>query len=173
MSTSAPDDGAREAAALPSGRFSGRSEFQQVFRDALAGAVQEGWSQIIISDADFEDWPLGERAVAEMLHDWCRPGRKFVVLARRYDELVRRHARFVTWRRTWAHLIECWSCTSADPQELPSGLWSPSWHMRRLDLEHSTGMCGADPKRRLQMHESLQEWLRKSSPSFPATTLGL
>ncbi len=168
-----PDETLSAAGALPSGRFAGRSEFQQLVRDALATAAREGWREIVFSDANFEDWPLGERVVAESLQAWSASGRRFILLARSYDEVTRRHARFVTWRRTWSHIIECWRCASADPLELPSAIWSPVWALRRLDLERSTGVCGAEPDRRVLLRESLDEWLRKSSPGFPATTLGL
>jgi len=161
------------AGALPSKRFAGRTEFQQLVRDALEHAAAEGWREIIFSDATFEDWPLGERAVAESLQNWAGSGRKFIMLAKNYDDIARRHARFVTWRRTWAHTIQCWRCPSADALELPSAIWSPVWAMRRLDLERSTGVCGAEAERRVSLRESLDEWLRKSSAGFPASTLGL
>ena len=158
---------------LPAGRFSGRSEFAQIVRDALAGAAREGWREIIISDASFEDWPLGERAVVDSLQAWSRAGRRLVVLAQRYDEVHRRHARFVTWRRTWAHLVEAHRCAVASTMDLPSAIWSRAWALRRLDLERSTGTCGREPERRLQIREALDEWLRKSTPGFPSSTLGL
>ena len=163
----------RPALSLPFGRFSGRSEFAQLVRDALACAAREGWSEIIISDATFEDWPLGERAVAESLQAWSTSGRKFTMLGKRYDEVSRRHARFVNWRRTWAHVVECRRCAVAELLELPSAIWSPVWALRRLDLERSTGVCGSEPERRLLIRESLDEWLRKSMPGFSASTLGL
>ena len=47
------------------------------------------------------------------------PGRKLVMLAGHYDDVIRNHARFVTWRKTWAHLIECRRCTAADAAALP------------------------------------------------------
>jgi len=169
----APAASGGAASSLPAGRFSGRSEFGQIVRDALACAAREGWREIIISDAGFEDWPLGERVLAESLQAWSKAGRKFTMLAQRYDEVSRRHARFVTWRRTWAHIVECRRCGVADPLELPSAIWSPVWALRRLDLERSTGTCGGEPERRLQIRESLDEWLRKSAPGFPASTLGL
>lgn len=158
---------------LPDGRFAGRNDFRQLIRDALATAASEGWRQIILSDASFEDWPLGERAVSDALGDWARSGRSFVMLARSYDTVVRDHARFVTWRKGWGHIIECWTCASADPLELPSAIWSPAWVMQRLDPVRSSGICGREPERRLMLRESLDEWLRKSSPGFPASTLGL
>jgi hypothetical protein len=159
--------------ALPSKRFAGRVEFQQLVRDALAHAAAEGWREIIISDANFEDWPLGERAVEQSLQDWSGSGRKFIMLAKNYDEVTRRHARFVTWRRTWAHNIQCLRCPSADALELPSAIWSPVWAMRRLDLDQSTGVCGSEAERRVSLRESLDEWLRKSTAGFAASTLGL
>ena len=64
---------------LPAGRFEGRVAFQQLVRDALACAAREGWPELILSDASFHDWPLGERAVADSLQDWARAGRRFVL----------------------------------------------------------------------------------------------
>ncbi len=159
--------------ALPSGRFEGRAAFQQIVRDALAAAAREGWRELVLSDADFADWPLGERAVVQSLQDWSAGGRRCILLAKRYDEVVRRHARFVGWRGTWGHIIDARACSSADPLELPSAIWTPAWVMHRLDSERSNGYCGLEPERRLLLRENLNEWLRKSSPSFPANTLGL
>ena len=162
-----------DAQPLPSGRFECRVAFQQLVRDALACAAREGWREIIMCDANFADWPLGERAVAESLQAWSKTGRQVTLLAKRYDEVVRRHARFVSWRGTWSHIIEARACTGADPLELPSAIWSPGWVMHRLDPERCNGYSGAEPERRLALRESLNEWLGKSSPAFPASTLGL
>jgi hypothetical protein len=172
MSEAERDD-SKEALPLPSRRFTGRAEFQQLVRDALACAAREGWQQIILSDADFGDWPLGERAVAQSLQEWSATGRHITLLARRYDTVVRSHARFVTWRKTWSHIIDARACSSADPLELPSAIWSPGWVMQRLDPERCNGVCGSEPDRRVLLRESLNGWLQKSSPSFPAVTLGL
>lgn len=158
---------------LPSGRFAGREAFAQLVRDALACAAQQGWHEIIVSDATFEDWPLHERTVSDSLHAWSRAGRRFVMLANRYDAVLRNHARFVSWRRTWSHVIECRVCRDLDPADFPSVLWSPVWAVRRLDLFHSTGTCGAEPDRRVQIRETLDELNRNSGPGFPSSTLGL
>ena len=61
----------------------------------------------------------------------------------------------------------------ADALDLPSALWSPAWVMHRRDTERSNGWCGSEPERRVLLRESLNEWLLKASPAFPATTLGL
>lgn len=158
---------------LPQGRFEGREAFAQAVRGALACAAREGWREIILSDAGFADWPLGERAVAESLQAWSASGRRCLLLARRYDELQRRHARFVSWRQAWAHLIEARACPAADEGEIPSAIWSPGWVMQRLDPQRCVGVCGCEPERRLALREALDEWLRTSTPAFPATTLGL
>jgi hypothetical protein len=65
------------------------------------------------------------------------------------------------------------ACPSADPLELPSAIWSPGWVLERRDLARSTGYSGSEPQRRVLLRESLNEWLLKATPSFPATTLGL
>src|SRR4051812_23478037 len=92
--------------ALPSGRFEGREAFRQLVRDALACAAREGWREIILCDADFSEWPLGEREVAQSLQDWSATGRRCTLLARKWDSVVRSHARFVAWRKTWSHIID-------------------------------------------------------------------
>ncbi|WP_332816395.1 hypothetical protein [Ramlibacter sp.] len=161
------------AAALPQGRFEGRQAFAQLVRDALACAAREGWREVVLADPSFADWPLGERAVAESLHAWSAGGRRCVLLARRYDELPRRHARFVSWRQAWSHIVEARACPSADELEVPSLVWSPGWVMQRMDPQRCIGVSGSEPARRLALRELLGEWLQKSSPAFPATTLGL
>ena len=93
---------------LPEGRFAGRDEFRHVVRQAIEGAASAGWRQAILSDADFADWPLGERAVVDALDAWAHHGTSFKLLAHRYDEVMRQHARFVAWRVRWSHQVECW-----------------------------------------------------------------
>jgi len=159
---------------LPQGRFEGREAFQQLVRDALACAAAEGWPEIILSDADFHDWPLGERAVVESLQAWAKTGRRMTLLACRYDDVVRRHARFVQWRRTWDHILNCRRSSAADVLDLPSAIWSPGWVLQRLDPERCIGVTGVEPERRVLLRETLNEWVRnKSSLGFPSTTLGL
>jgi hypothetical protein len=162
------------APALPSGAFFGRETFRQLVRDALARAAAEGWRELLLCDATFFDWPLGERACVEALTTWMRGGnRRFTMLARRYDEVPRQHARFVEWRRQWSHRIDCRACPSADPQDLPSALWSPGWVFQRLDPVLRSGVAGPEPDRRQLLREPIDHWLGLSTPGFPVTTLGL
>jgi hypothetical protein len=158
---------------LPTGRFSGREAFEKTVRDALASADRLGWREIIVSDATFSDWPLRERAAVESLHAWSRAGRRFVMLATRFDDVQRHFARFVAWRQTWGHIIECRLCRDADPLDFPSAIWTPGWMMQRHDTERSVFVCDTQPARRVALKQVLDEWIRNSAPGFPASTLGL
>ena len=153
----------------------GRETFRQLVRDALGRAAREGWRELMLCDATFFDWPLGERVCVEALEVWARGGgnRQFTMLAKRYDEVPRRHARFVEWRRQWSHKIECRACASVDPQDLPSALWSPVWALQRLDPALSNGVSGGQPERRQWLREQIDQWISRSTSAFPATTLGL
>ncbi len=159
--------------ALPQGRFGGPTEFAELVRVAFAAAAAQGWREIIICDSTFESWPLGERAVAQSLQDWSKSGRRLTMLAKNYNEVTRRHARFVSWRRTWAHVVDCRANAALSDDDMPSALWSPVWVFQKLDLTRCAGVCGNEPARKVALKERLDECLRLSSPSFAATTLGL
>jgi hypothetical protein len=159
--------------ALPQGRLEGRSAFVQAVRDALQIAAQEGWNELILCDANFADWPLGERVVAEALQDWSRTGRRFVLLAMDYSGMRRLHPRFVKWRQTWDHIIECRSCRATDALAFPSVFWSPAWVMQRIDVERDVLVCDNAASRRVTLRQLLDECRRDSTPGFPASVLGL
>ncbi|MDO5088005.1 MAG: hypothetical protein Q4D74_10440 [Comamonadaceae bacterium] len=162
-------------APLPQGRLQGREAFRQAVRDALCHAASgaTGWREIILSDASFADWPLGERSVAEALHAWARHGQRLTLLARRYDDVPRLHPRFVQWRRTWSHKVEARACPAADAGDLPSVLWAAPWALHRLNPLHSLCISGSEAERRALLREELDGWLARSTPGFAATTLGL
>jgi len=158
---------------LPQGPFSGRTEFARLVRQALAAAAAQGWREMVWCDPDFGAWPLGERLVAQSLHDWAGSGRKLTVLAEHYDAVRGQHARFVTWRQTWSHVVECRKSGAVSAGRLPSALWSPGWVFERLDRQRCTGVAGSDSARRMALGERLAEHLAASSPGFSATVLGL
>lgn len=158
---------------LPEGRFEGPAEFAAAVRRAFESAATRQWTEVILSDQNFEDWPLGERAVVQSLDQWCRTGRRFTVLAKSYDEIVRRHARFVTWRRTWSHLVDCRTNAALMASEWPSAIWSPTWVLHRTDPARSTGFTSSEPGKRVALRERLDECLRRSSATFASTVLGI
>lgn len=157
----------------PEGLFDGPAQFAQWVRDALEAAAAEGWREMIWSDANFEDWPLRERVVVEHLNAWAQSGRKLTLMALKYDSMRRIHPRFVTWRVNWDHIIDCRVCRGVDASDFPSALWSPDWSLRRLDPVRHTGIASTEARQRLLLRDQLNELYRKSSPGFPASTLGL
>ena len=91
----------------PIAQLSGRHEFHAAVRMALAEAASAGWRELWLCDPDFASWPLGERAVIESLTQWAGVGRRLILLALHFDEVVRRHARWAQWRRQWVHSVQC------------------------------------------------------------------
>jgi hypothetical protein len=158
---------------LPQGAFVGPAAFAELVRKAASQADAEGWTEMVWSDASFEDWPLYEKAVVEGLHLWSRRGRKLILLAHHFDAMRRVHHRFVDWRVRWDHLVECRVCKGVEASEFPSALWTPTWAMRRLDVLRCTGVASVEPRMRLLLREELEELKRQSSPGFPASILGL
>ena len=158
---------------LPEGRFAGRLAFADTIRLALQHAACERWPVLVLCDADFADWPLGERAVIETLNAWAGSGRLLRLLARDFAPLRQQHPRFVQWRTTWAHQVEAQAWARAAAGDLPSALWTPGWALERLDVLRCTGVCSADPARRTALRERIDNAWSRSSPSFAASTLGL
>jgi len=151
----------------------GRGVFADLVRQALAVAAQEGWPQLVLSDADFLDWPLGERAVVESLQAWARQGREIRFLARDFAPLRLAHPRLVAWRTIWSHRVQAQAMPSASGNELPSAIWSADWMLERLDPVRCTLVASTDARRRTGLRERLDACWHKGSPSFAATTLGL
>ena len=158
---------------LEAGQFNGRLAFEDLLREALARAAREGWPEMVWSDATFVDWPLRERVVAESLHAWAAAGRRLTLLAARYDEVLRHQPRFVTWRQTWGHLVDCRVVRNVATVDFPSALWSPHWCLHRTDLTRSNGVWSVERGRLMTVRELLTERLRNSSPGFSASVLGL
>ncbi|MDR2328880.1 MAG: hypothetical protein LBE58_04740 [Comamonas sp.] len=162
-----PDDGL-------SGRFEGRAAFDAQLQYFLQQAAAQGWRQIIVADADFADWAWGSADAVELLHHWARQGGQMTVLAHRFDRLVQRHPRWVQWRKTWDHRLQCRRLLSRDVAQVPSALWSPQWAVQRLDVDRCVGVASAERSAIVPLGERLQEWIRSAStPDFAATVLGL
>jgi hypothetical protein len=157
----------------PQGKLEGRDAFVDLVVRSVEIAAEQGVNALCWMDPDFEDWPLGERRLQAALQAWGRTGRRMVLMAGRFDRLVQRHHRFVSWRQQWAHIIECWQCPKADLAEYPSAILLPQWSMRRIDVEQCVCVLSAERAAVLALQELRQQWLRKSSKGFPATVLGL
>lgn len=158
---------------LPTGVFAGREVFRQMVRDAFSSAARDGWHEMLICDPTFEDWPLRELSVVSSLHAWAKNGRKLTMLATNFDGVARNQPRFVAFRKTWSHIIECRRCRTLVLLDFPSAIWSRNWVMQRVDLVRSAGVSGPEAARRVRLKEILDEKIRASILGFPATTLGL
>jgi hypothetical protein len=158
---------------LPTGRMEGREVFADLVRRVVAVAAQEGWPTLVLSDADFSDWPLGERAVIDCLQAWAFRGREIRFLARDFGPLRLAYPRLVAWRTAWSHRVQAHALSTASESELPSAIWSPGWMLERLDPVRCTLVASTDARRRTGLRERLDACWHKGSPSFAATTLGL
>lgn len=169
-----PDDPAVPAMpGVPTGAFDGRAAFDAALRAAMGAAASQGWREIVFSDPDFSAWPLGERSSIDALNAWSRSGRSFTLLAQSFETLERTHARFVGWRQTWSHIIDCRMCSGPHAPGVPSAIWTPSWFLHRIDPERDRGVSSHDPASRRRLRETIDECLRHARPAFPASTLGL
>jgi len=87
-------------------KFQGRSDFAAALKQVLLQACAEDWPDLYCLDASFVDWPWSEAEVLNALKQWARPTRKLHLLAEQYEDLRRRHPRFVQWRSTWGHCVQ-------------------------------------------------------------------
>ncbi len=154
-------------------KFSGIAAFRSAVREFLHLAAAQGWKKLILSDPDFADWPLGELATVHTLGEWAAPGRSLTLLAGDFDPIVRRHARFVQWRKRWSHIIECRQSPAAEARATPSAIWADGAVLHRFDVEFCAGLTSIDPLRRTRLRQDLDEWIATATPAFPASKLGL
>ena len=155
------------------GRHEGWEAFVSLVREVIDSADRQAWREWWWCDDDFADWPLGERAVAEALDRWAGQGRRLHLLARSYQTMRERHARFVTWRVRWDHCVEARACPSASAVVFPSGMWMPGMCWSRVDAVRSVVLCSDEAHHRAHMRQTFQGWWNKATPSFAASTLGL
>lgn len=151
-----------------------RTDFQNAVRGALAEAALVGCRGIWLVDDDFADWPLSERAVVDDLTHWVSAHRSFTIIARSFDEIARRHARWVTWRRQFAHVVHCRTNDDLEAGQMPSILLVPGLLSVRLhDKVHYRGVATREKADEVQWRETIDAVMQRSEESFPATTLGL
>ena len=151
-----------------------RSDFHDALRAAFAAAAAAGCRELFIVDDDFADWPLNERAVVEHLTQWAASHRRFTAIARSFDEVARRHARWVEWRCRWAHLVHCRTNNELESGQMPSLLLAPGLTSVRLfDVVHWRGVATNEAADAIQWRELVDAVLQRSEEAFPATTLGL
>ena len=151
-----------------------RSEVHAGLRAAFADAAAQGCREIWLCDADFADWPLNEPALIEHLTQWAKPYRKLTLIAQSFDEFPRRHARWVAWRRTWSHVVECRANVELEAGKMPTMLLAPGLvTVRLVDPERYRGSVSRVPADAIHARELIDAVLQRSEEAFPATSLGL
>ena len=157
-----------------SGLITTRSEFHDALRLGFAEAVARGSPQLWLCDSDFADWPLGERAVIEQLTQWAASSRKLLLVARTFDEVARRHARWVEWRRQWSHIVSCRVNNELEALEMPTVLFAHGTLTVRLsDPIRHRGRLSRDRADEVRCKELIDAVLQRSEEAFTATTTGL
>lgn len=160
-----------EPIAMP---FAGRTAFHDAVRRLLADAARLGWRELCWCDPDFADWPLDDAAVLASLSAWLRPYRRLTVVAAGYDDIVRRHPRWVAWRRLWSHSVVCRQADDDIAADLPTLLVAPgAAALRLLDRARHRGTVSTAGPDVAQTKIEFVSFLRHSADAFGATTLGL
>jgi hypothetical protein len=151
-----------------------RGEFHAALRAALKEVAEQGCREVWISDLDFADWPLSDADVLDSLTQWAQGHRHLTVLAQHFDDVVRRHPRWVEWRRQWSHIVECRANTELEAAQVPTMLLAPGvLALRLVDPVRYRGSVSHQAGDLVRCRESLDAVLQRSVETFPVTTLGL
>ncbi len=162
-----------------SGRIDCWREFQERFGATLA-QVTASPGECRWVDADFSHWPLGERAITDLLQQWMlqHGGARVTLLAGRFDVLQRAHPRWLSWRQTWSHRVGCWLASDEIVADLrPMFIWRDQGRdlagIRMLDSVTAVGQWTTDPAVLALWQADFDAYLQRSSEGMPCTTLGL
>jgi hypothetical protein len=151
-----------------------RAEFRDAIRSSFALAAQVGAREIAIVDPNFADWPLDDRSVIDSLDGWIDSSRNLTMFADSFDEIARRHSRFVAWRRQWAHVVRCRSDPELEAEQVPTLLLAPGVTcVRLLDRVRHRGTASNRAIDMTECRETLDALLQRSVEAFPVTPLGL
>ena len=155
-------------------RIDGRGAFREAVRLAFAEAAHVGRREIWCCDETFADWPLGDAQVIASLMRWARPQRRLTLIARRFDDLLVRHPRWVAWRRTWSHVTVCRAVELELRVDVPTLLCAPPHCTLRLaDRIRHLGTLSSDIHDAVRAREQIDAISQRSCETFAATTLGL
>jgi hypothetical protein len=151
-----------------------RSEFHAALRSALAEAAAVGCRELWLCDNDFADWPLGERQVVDSLSQWAGSHRRLTLIARTFDEVARRHARWNEWRRQWSHIVHCRSNVELESGHVPSVLLANELlSVNLVDPVHYRGRFSHDALDGVRCRELIDAVLQRSEEAYPVTMTGL
>lgn len=152
----------------------GRADWQQALRASILEVCAADCREVWWCDADFAEWPIGEREIVDALGRWAYAHRRLTLVAASYDRLAERHPRWVQFRRQWAHVVECRSLDSLEASQWQGLLLAPGvLTLRLFDRAHHRGSLSRRRDDAVTSREWLEALLQQSASAFPATTLGL
>lgn len=169
------DMGQTDGSAPTSGRIDGWTDFAARFSAGLAMAATQP-SELCWSDPDFARWPLGERSTIEGMGQWARAHRasRCRVLMARDVELVRRHPRWLQWRRDWSHRVSCWMAPEDLAEQVPAlWLWPGHLGLKVMDSVVGSGVWSSDRATILAWQADFDAISQRSTEGIACTTLGL
>lgn len=156
------------------GLIDSRSGFHNALHDAFADIAAHPCLQVWMCDTDFADWPLNDAAVIDELVRWAQPHRRLVVLAQSFGDVVRRHPRWVTWRRQFAHAVECRLVEPMEQGRMPTLFTAQGGlTVKLVDPQRYRGSWSREAADGRLACELIDAVSQRSTEAFPATTLGL
>lgn len=160
--------------AAANGRIRSRGAFREAARAILLALPVAQPRELLIVDADFEPWPLGDADVVDALTQWVRlPGRRLRLLGARFDVVEREQPRFAAWRKSFAHAVECQSPSDVEPGDVPSLLLLDAVALELLDREHGLGRQSGERRWLVELRERTDALAQRAESAWPVTVLGL
>lgn len=158
-----------------SGRFDGWLSFQDRLLAGMAVAAVQP-ADLIFCDVDFKHWPMGSVSMLDAFHQWvmassvaqCR------LMAAHFDEMPRRHPRWLAWRQPWGHRVKCLQMPEDVAQSVvPTFIVKDQLGIRVIDSLTGAGLWTRDIG-------TVREWTlevdvisQQCHEAMPSTTLGL
>lgn len=172
---SVPPDGDSASVGLNRGVHS-RSEFQAAVRDLITEAATRRVRQMWWVSPDFAHWPLDDAPLLDILGGWVRSSAavRLTWLAHDFEPIRRGMPRLVRWRQTWAHVLNCGAPADMEAADLPSLLLVERVAVLQMfDSVHWRGRISQERPDLGRAKDQIDALLQRSTPAFPATTLGI
>lgn len=157
------------------GRIDGVAAWHDALRAALRRATAHPVRTMWWIDRGFQQWPLDDANLLEALNAWVRlPGRQLLLLAADFDEMPRRHPRFVAWRTPWSHVVRGRAWDPALKPPPGAALWADDGTWLRLhDDDPPRGAWGVGGPDAVHVHQAGDAIAQQSIASFSTSVTGL
>lgn len=161
-----------EATTVP---FDGLSAFRAHVLDLLRGASC-GRQDMVISDPDYEGWPLGDAAAVDAFNDWALASRHThcTVLASDFGSWTRQFGRWMRWRTSWTHRIRCLQAPQELARDVPRALLLPGRAAVEVaDAVAWRGVVTREATRLARLQDRIDAISQRSGDGLAPTLLGL